>query len=433
MKGGMCSPHFNSSAIGPTICEIMSAPSMDDPRRVIADNRSGDRLVLQSGEPEDTSDEKSAMTSFVEACVETVAGSAVAVERRTRGQPRARKLLKLLADKKNILITTHEHPDPDAFGAALGMSTLLTMQLPGAHVDVSLKGRVGGGINEAFYRETPFKLLPWDDSKLGHYDAIVLLDTQPLFAYSPLPTSITPIAVIDHHQAARGQKPRSAFCDIRTDVGASTSIVFSYFMELDAPISPDLAATMLYAIESDLAGTAGTPGGLDNIALSGLTLKADPTKLHRMRYVDLPQSYYIAYATGLSHAVFYDNAIFSHLDVIDSLEKPAVLADLLLRFDQVDWALVVGIYQATMVLSLRTSSGTHAAGALMQRLLRGIGEGGGHRTKAGGMIRMENGSQTEIERLRAFVRRRYLRALAIHPSRGQKLVPTIPAKNGSEK
>ena len=194
-------------------------------------------------------------------------------------------------------------------------------------------------------------------------------------------------------------------------------------MELDAPISPDLAATMLYAIESDLAGTAGTPGGLDNIALSGLTLKADPAKLHRMRYVDLPQSYYIAYATGLSHAMFYDNAIFSHLDVIDSLEKPAVLADLLLRFDQVDWALVVGICEGKMVLSLRTSSGTLAAGTLMQRLLRGIGEGGGHRTKAGGMIRLATGSPSEIERLRTFVRRRYLRALAIHPSRGQKLVP----------
>lgn len=366
------------------------------------------------------------MTSFVDACVETVTGSAVAEARRTKGRSRARRLLHLLANKKDILITTHEHPDPDAFGAALGMSALLSMQLPAARVNVSLKGRVGGGINEAFYRETPFTLLPWDDSKLADYDAIVLLDTQPLFAYSPLPAGVVPLAVIDHHQAGRGQKPGCAFCDIRTDVGASTSIVFSYFMELDAPIRPDLAATMLYAIESDLAGTAGTPGGLDNIALSGLTLKADPTKLHRMRYVDLPQSYYIAYATGLSHAMFYDNAIFSHLDAIDSLEKPAVLADLLLRFDQVEWALVVGIYEGKMVLSLRTSSGTLAAGTLMQRLLRGIGEGGGHRTKAGGMIRLTTGSHTEIERLRAFVRRRYLRALAIHPSRGQKLVPVSP-------
>jgi nanoRNase/pAp phosphatase (c-di-AMP/oligoRNAs hydrolase) len=364
----------------------------------------------------------SAMTSFVEACVDTVAGSAVAVERHTRGQPRARKLVRLLADKKNILITAHQHPDPDAFGASIGMCALLTKQLPNSTVSISLKGRVGGGINQTFYNESPVRLLEWDDARLAEYDAIVLLDTQPLFAYSPLPVGVTPIAVIDHHRPGRGRKPKCGFCDIRTDVGASTSIVFSYFMELDAPITPDLAATMLYAIESDLAGTAGTPGGLDNIALSGLTLKADPAKLHRMRYVDLPRSYFVAYASGLSNAMVYDNAVFSYLDEIDSLEKPAVLADFLLRYDQVQWALVAGIYEKKIVLSLRTSSPKVSAGALMQRLLTKIGEGGGHRTKAGGVIRLADDSPEEVDRIRKFVRRRFLRALKIQQGHGVKLV-----------
>ena len=58
-----------------------------------------------------------ASTAFVESCVETVADSAVAVERRSRGRPRAKKLLELLADKKNVLVTTHQHPDPDALAS----------------------------------------------------------------------------------------------------------------------------------------------------------------------------------------------------------------------------------------------------------------------------------------------------------------------------
>ena len=127
------------------------------------------------------------MTSFVEACVETITGSAVAIERRAHGRPRARKLLMALEGKARILITTHEHPDPDAFGAALGMSTLLSTMLPAASIHVAMKGRVGGGINEAFYRETPFKMLPWSDGLLTEHDAVILLDCQPTFAYSPLP------------------------------------------------------------------------------------------------------------------------------------------------------------------------------------------------------------------------------------------------------
>src|SRR6185503_17771308 len=107
---------------------------------------------------------------------------------------------------------------------------------------------------------------------------------------------------------SRARRPKCAFCDVRNDVGATASIIFSYFMELEQPISPDLGATLLLAIESDLAGAAGQPGELDNIALSSLTLIADTRKLYKMRYAELPQDYFISYAQGLNNAVFYDSA-----------------------------------------------------------------------------------------------------------------------------
>jgi nanoRNase/pAp phosphatase (c-di-AMP/oligoRNAs hydrolase) len=365
-----------------------------------------------------------ARTPFVESCVETVAGQAAAVERRTRRHPRAARLVRLLAGKRNILLTAHEHPDPDAFAAALGLCTLLAGKLAEAKFSVSFKGRLGGGVNDVFYREAPLAVLPWDESKLGEYDAIILLDTQPSFAYSPLPPTTVPTAVIDHHRSGRGHKPKCSFCDIRTDVGATTSIIFSYFMELEAPISPSLAAAMLYAIESDLAGAAGTPGELDNIALSGLTLKADTGKLYRMRYAPLPRSYYAAYAAGINKAMLYGTAIFSYLGAIDSFEKPAVLADFLLRGEEAEWALVTALYEDRMVLSLRTRSDKIFAGELMQRIVRGLGEGGGHRTKAGGIIPLSGRSgAADIDRLRSRIRQRYLRALEIPVGPGQKLVP----------
>jgi len=365
------------------------------------------------------------MTAFVESCVETVAGSAVAAERRARGRPRAARLLKLLANKKNILVTTHLYPDPDALASSTALVYLLEQKLAGARVSMSIKGRIGGGINEVFVRHANLKLTPWDDAALAEYDAVILLDTQPSVAFSPLPEALAPLAVIDHHRS-RG-RPHCPFCDIRIDVGATSSIVFSYFMELEVPIRPDLAATLLYAIESDLAGAAGTPGELDNIALSSLTLLADPRKLYQMRYVDLPQSYYTTFSEGLLNAVFYDHAIVSHLDSIDSLERPAVLADFLLRFDKVDWALVTAVYEGKLIMSVRTSSTKMSAADMVRRLLRKIGEGGGHRTKAGGSIRLETNSPAEIERWREVLRRRYLRALLIKGARPQRLVPRAEA------
>ncbi len=363
------------------------------------------------------------MTAFVESCVETVAGSAVAVERQARKRPRVTRLLKLLADKKNILITTHQHPDPDALASCLALCNLLTQKLKDARIGMSIKGQIGGGINEVFVRHSKLNLLPWDDASLSSYDAIILLDTQPLFAFNPLPAGVKPIAVIDHHRSRYRKRIDCPFCDVRTDVGATSSIIFSYFMELEAPISPELGATLLFAIESDLAGAAGTPGELDQIALSSLTLKADPRKLYQMRYVDLPQSYYLSYSVGLANAVYYDNAIISHLDTIDSLEKPAVLADFLLRFDKVQWAMVTAVHENKLVASLRTKGTKTPAADIARRLFRKIGEGGGHRTKAGGFIPLQTGSAAEVEKLRATLRRRFLRALKISTSRGQRLVP----------
>src|SRR5215217_3769619 len=259
------------------------------------------------------SSELTTMTAFVESCAKAAAGSAAAVARRSRGRPKAGQLLRLLADKKKILITTHPFADPDAIASCQALCKLLAHNLQSAEVKVALKGGVGGGMNEMFAKLTDLHTIPWDDAMLGDFDAVVLLDTQPTFASSPLPPGVTPVAVIDHHRG-RGRRANCPFCDIRPDVGATSSIIFTYFMELEIRPSPDLAATLLFGIESDLAGAAGQPGEMDNIAISSLTLMAEPRKLYKMRYLDLPQSYFLAFAQGLNNAVFYDSALMSHIE-----------------------------------------------------------------------------------------------------------------------
>jgi nanoRNase/pAp phosphatase (c-di-AMP/oligoRNAs hydrolase) len=365
------------------------------------------------------------MTAFVDSIVQTTSGSALAVARRARHRPRARRLLRLLSTRRNILITTHEHPDPDALASSLALARLLRSRLPQAKVTLSVKSFSASGLNAAFAQQTEQETTPWNDHALASFDAIVLLDVQPTFRYSPLPADIAPTAVIDHHRA-RGRRPACEFADIHSDVGATCSIVFSYFLELDEPIDPDLAATMLFAIETDLAGAAGQPGDLDTVALSSLTLRADTRKLYKMRYVDLPRTYYVAYASALANAWYWDHAMISDLDELVSPEMPAVMADFLLRFDQVEWVLVTALSAHALVLSLRTSDSRLSAGDVMRRLVRGLGEGGGHRTKAGGLIPLTNGTDAEIERLRKVVRRRLLRRLKIRMSRGQRLVPREP-------
>ncbi len=102
---------------------------------------------------------------------------------------------------------------------------------------------------------------------------------------------------------------------------------------------------------------------------------------------------------------------------------PAVLADFLLRFDKAQWAMVTAVHENKLVASLRTSGTKIPAANMARRLFRDIGEGGGHRTKAGGFVPLQTASPAEIEKFRTLLRNRFLRALNIKAARAQRLVP----------
>jgi nanoRNase/pAp phosphatase (c-di-AMP/oligoRNAs hydrolase) len=359
------------------------------------------------------------MTAFVDTCLDTLSSSAQQVQRKAR--PRARKMLRALAGKTNILITAHMHPDPDAAASCMGLQRLLKEKLPDAKVTIRFKGQQQSARLLAFSRIVGLDSLAWDDDAVAEYDGIVLVDTQPTFSVSPLPEGFKPTVVIDHHRS-RGSRAGLPFVDIRPEVGSSSAIVFSYFMELNLTIDPALGAALLYGIEADVAGTAGNQSPLDTVAISGLVLVADIRKLWQMRYVSLPPNYYSAFARAVQGAMRYDSALITFAGQIDQVEEAALIADGLLRCEGVDCVLVAAEHEARMILSLRTRPNLPSAGEMMRRLTKQIGEGGGHRTKAGGQIPLEpNHSNACDDRIMKILKRRLLRGLHIRAQRGTRL------------
>lgn len=359
------------------------------------------------------------MTAFVDSCIDTMNNTASAVQ--NRAHPRARKLLAALAGKANILITTHTHPDPDAAASCMAMKKLLDASLaPGTKTTIRLKGQHDAPRFAGFARTAQLQFDPWDDDAIKTYDAIVLLDTQPSFAVSPLPAGVQPTVLVDHHRG-RGRRAKMAFADVRTDVGATASIIFSYFMELQVTIDPTIAAALLYAIECDIAGAAGMQSQLDTVAISGLTLVADIRKLWQMRYVDVPAGYYTAFAKSVNSAMRYDYVLITHAGKIEQVEEAALLADGLLRCTGIDVTLVTAEHEGRLILSLRSELSRISTGEIVRRLVNKIGDGGGHRSKAGGQIKLESDSPACISRVQQTLKRRLLRCLHITHTRGKPL------------
>ena len=145
---------------------------------------------------------------------------------------------------------------------------------------MSVRGQLGGGVDEPFARYSNVKLIPWDDDALENYDAIIMTDVQPASSTSPLRRPSNPSASSTTTAPAKNPKPPSPiFASMSAQPLPSSSATY---MEVEEPINPDLAATLLlYGIESDLAAAAGQPGVLDNIALSSLTLLANTRTLYQ--------------------------------------------------------------------------------------------------------------------------------------------------------
>ena len=62
------------------------------------------------------------------------------------------------------------------------------------------------------------------------------------------------------------------------------------------------------------------------------------------------------------------------------------MADFLLRLEGADWAGCMGLYNRSLLLSLRTGVEDAHAGQIIRRVVAGLGRAGGHGAMAGGQI-----------------------------------------------
>jgi nanoRNase/pAp phosphatase (c-di-AMP/oligoRNAs hydrolase) len=104
----------------------------------------------------------------------------------------------------------------------------------------------------------------------------------------------------------------------------------------------------------------------------------------------------------------------------------AEIADFFIRFDRVDWALAIGLFDNMLKLSIRSANlGAHS-GEVLREVVDGKGTAGGHDKRAGGAIPLTDTSPEAIEQLLTTLRHRLLARLEIDEQRGHRLLEASP-------
>lgn len=318
---------------------------------------------------------------------------------------------------KHALILTHDNPDPDALASAFALANALS-HLTGIDCEVGYAGIIGRAENRAMLHELALAPIRIQEDALERFDALALVDTQPGFGNNSQPDGRLPNAVIDHHPR-RQNLDDLAFVDVRDGYGATATIVYEYTQVGGVPLPTNILTALFYAIKSETQELGRGAGYADQEAYLSLLPRADKLAVSRIQQAPVPRNYFRAFQVGIENAYLQGRIVITDLNTVDNPDLVAEIADFLLRLEGADWAGCMGLYNGSLLLSLRTAEEDAHAGQIIRRVVTGLGRAGGHGAMAGGQIPLGERDYGEVA---AQIKARLADELANETAEGESLV-----------
>ena len=148
----------------------------------------------------------------------------------------------------------------------------------------------------------------------------VLVSASLTAAHLVLPISIA----IDHHPPRPGAR-EATFTDVRTDYGATSTMLFYYLKAAGIDLPTKLATALLIGIKSDTRGLEREASEADLHAYLEIFPRADLTLMARIESPRIPQRYFEAFHEALEVSALYDGVLVA--DVGDVAEREPSLPD----------------------------------------------------------------------------------------------------------
>jgi nanoRNase/pAp phosphatase (c-di-AMP/oligoRNAs hydrolase) len=289
------------------------------------------------------------------------------------------------AGRRRVLILCHNNPDPDTIASAYGFQFLLLKKL-GIRSVIGYGGVVTRAENTAMIHRLRIKMTRLSRVDRSRYYGIALIDAQPGTGNNLVDSrAIPPLIVVDHHPL-RKPSLKADFHDIRPKYGATSTIITEYLVAADLPPTRSVANALIYGIKADTNSLVRGASRVDFKAFNYLSPLTNPRVVGGIERPSLSQEYLKDYERGLARTTVHRDTAISYLGRIHSEAIVPELADLLVRLDGVCWSLCMGERNDLLLLSMRSTSRTHKAGAVIRRLVGKAGSAGGHKEMAGGQV-----------------------------------------------
>lgn len=317
------------------------------------------------------------------------------------------------------LVLTHDNPDPDSIAAAAALTTLLRKRFH-RRATIAYGGIIGRAENREMVKTLGLQLSHIRRLNWRNYGHVALVDCQPQTGNNQFPEEIQPDLVFDHHPMRRSTRD-ALFVDVRTDYGATATILAEYLLTAEVDISKANATALIYAIATETQNLSREYSNADRAMHDRLLPLADSRALAKIRLPPLSLTYFHTLRRAVERMATVSTLVVSHLGPVDQPDIVPEIADLLLRLEKKTWSLCTGRYQDRLYLSMRTTNPRGDAGRMMRRLLGSRGKGGGHGMIAGGWFGIEGLENGKIEGLENRFAIRLAKMLKKNPDRLQPI------------
>lgn len=337
---------------------------------------------------------------------------------------RTRRLRRIIRSVEGRLaVVTHDNPDPDAIASAVALAHIA--EQAGTPADVCYFGNINHQENRALVNVLGFDLTNLDpDDDLSDYDGIALVDHSRPGVNDQLPPDTDIDIVIDHHPPRAPVEAR--FVDLRSDVGATSTLLVGYLTKLGLEPPSPVATALLFGIHIDTQDFSREVSIEDFEAAAYLTSFVDVATLELIESPSVSFETYDTMAAAIRARELRDSILLSYVGKIGDRDALAQAADQLLGMEGVNACLVYGSDEETIYASARARGIELDIGEALREAFGQIGSAGGHADMAGAQIPVgtlvEAGEPNPHDQIREVIADRFFETLGVSPNRAAAAV-----------
>ncbi len=292
-----------------------------------------------------------------------------------------KRLIDNIINEKYVYIQPHNFPDHDAVASAFGLHYIL--KLNKIKSIIVYDGDIQRDSLKQMIKSLNIDIQPVSECNMVKTDKIIIVDG---CKWNKNVTDLIgdEICVIDHHQV---DKPEDvAFADIRSDYGACSSIIYSYFTELSITPTVEVATALLIGINMDTALLTRGVSQNDIDSYSHLYLTANNRLVNTIlrNYIQVKDITF--FREAIDSIKIHENLGYCYFKDGCNQNLLGIIGDFILSIQEIDFVALFANNHGRINVSFRNESDNWNASRIIQRVLEGIGFGGGHVDMAGGII-----------------------------------------------